>query len=1012
MDSSSIPDHTEDVSGSLVGREREFHELLRALDRSLAGHGGLALVSGEAGIGKTSLVHRLRDTVSGHSVVLEGHCYDLTVTPPFSPWIEAIRSYDPSGSLPDLPPTLRPGPLFSSVHSMPELFDAITSFFTQVAQAQPLVIILEDLHWSDGPSVELLRHVSQRAERLRLLVVATYRDVDLPPEAFISQHLVALVRETAATRVELRPLDHSSLAGLVRARYPLDDAQSTRLVAWLASLSDGNPLYAIEILRSLDARGVLVATGGAWVLGDLDQFQIPPLLRQVVGIRTSLLPDSAQRHLQIAAVIGETVEFGLWSAVCERTLDELVDDYEHAVALSIVTDLPDGDHFRFSHALLRQALYEGVSAVRRRLIHAGIADAMLAAPSPDPDSVAYHLGQARDPRQAFWLIRAGDRAQRSFAWRSALDRFQAAIRVIDEGPRQAPERGWLLFRLGAVLRISDPSTALGHFDEVRTIGQRIGDPALHAFGTYAYGLLLAQQGGARSGLDMLEQGIEALRAMPDVDRRRLNDTQGVFDPAAIPGAPRGGDAHVREGEARVDTDMPELLIGDIDRLGVLALLRATMGQPHRALSILDDLTRRAPLELSSTHRFAGHFFRAQGYALALVGRPSASVDAFRRSCSAFETGVHYLQWLQSAASMLDTAVHPYLLDDLPMRDGLMQQASRAGELSADVFPSGLSYHHLLLSENLLNGDWDEMAGWISAANLRSGSVAIVQQIHRDAALLARCQGRPDDARRHIAAVLPRGPETEPGDCPYETGMRLLILAAHVELDAGNLVASGAWLACMERWIDWSDVTLLRSESLLARARFHLHGGATGPALSLVDAVVESIRSLPQQSVEWEAHMLRADILLAGRSFQESMKHARHARDCASRCRMPYEAALAGIALASSCVATGAFAEAQSHLRDARRIVERVSAAPAIERIAAIEQTISSRLGRATYPAGLSAREAEVLRLVARGMSDADVGDELSISPRTVSQHLRSVYNKLGVSSRVAASRFAVENGLS
>ncbi|MGH9175011.1 MAG: AAA family ATPase, partial [Vicinamibacterales bacterium] len=262
----------------LFGRQREQDLLRERLVAMLAGHGGLVLVGGEAGIGKTALVGWLAgEALARGARVLTGGCYDLTATPPYGPWLEAFEGDR-------LPGEIAQRPAADSMSS-----ETALAYLAGIAGERPLVVVLEDLHWSDPASLDLLRHLARRVGALPVMLVATYRDDEIGHDHPLFPLLPLLVREAGAARVDPRRLDNASIQASVAGRYRLPASDERRLTAYLARLSDGNPLYLTELLRALEAERLLTQNGDGWSLAGLDEVIVPPLLRQIIAGRLARL---------------------------------------------------------------------------------------------------------------------------------------------------------------------------------------------------------------------------------------------------------------------------------------------------------------------------------------------------------------------------------------------------------------------------------------------------------------------------------------------------------------------------------------------------------------------------------------------------------------------------------------------------------------------------------------------------------------------------------------------------
>ena len=218
----------------IVGRGREQQLLRVVLERALEGHGTLVLVSGEAGIGKTTLIDDLTDEAAAHgALVLHGGCYDLTTTAPYAPWSDAIRRYAPSDGAPPVPAWFTDPAALQAVGSQAALFDETRRFFAELAAYQPVVIVLEDLHWADLASLEALRYLARELTEHAILLLVSFRDDELTRRHELFQLLPLLVRESRAQRVHPGQLDRGALHQLIQSSFPLDDLNAARLTEYV-----------------------------------------------------------------------------------------------------------------------------------------------------------------------------------------------------------------------------------------------------------------------------------------------------------------------------------------------------------------------------------------------------------------------------------------------------------------------------------------------------------------------------------------------------------------------------------------------------------------------------------------------------------------------------------------------------------------------------------------------------------------------------------------------------------
>src|SRR3954447_25902166 len=231
----------------LVGRDRELGVLRAELAGAVAGSGRLALLNGAAGVGKTALTAVLCREAAGAGVaVLAGHCYDGTETPPYGPWLEVAQQARALALPDDAPPV----PRLDGATSQAMFFAQARAFVAAATAARPLVLVLEDLHWADQASLDLLRHLAHALATLPLLLVVTYRGDELDRRHPLTALVPQLVREAPTARLDLRPFDADAAGALVRARYDLPAGEAARLAAYLLARTDGNALFLTERLRT------------------------------------------------------------------------------------------------------------------------------------------------------------------------------------------------------------------------------------------------------------------------------------------------------------------------------------------------------------------------------------------------------------------------------------------------------------------------------------------------------------------------------------------------------------------------------------------------------------------------------------------------------------------------------------------------------------------------------------------------------------------------------------------
>jgi DNA-binding CsgD family transcriptional regulator/tetratricopeptide (TPR) repeat protein len=977
--------------------------LRERLAAALAGHGSLVLIGGEAGIGKTALAAALcREAADRGTLVLVGHGYDLSETPPYGPWAEALARAPAGDPLPVLPTAvLSPERDGAALTGQDAILRRVRDYLAALAALQPVVLLLDDLHWADPASLDLLRVIGRGLADLPLLLLATYRAEEVGREHPLAALLPLLVREAHVVRLELRPLDAAAMGTLVAARYALADADRDRLVQYLVGRTEGNALFLSELLRTLEAEDVLHATGERWSLGNLAGVPVPTLLRQVIEGRLRRMAPETERLLAVAAVIGQEVPVSLWAAVAGTDEEGVLEAVEAAAGVRLVVDTPDGTGMRFAHALIREALYAGLPRAQRRGWHRRTGEALLETPQPDPDAVAHHFGRAGDPRAFAWLVRAGLRAWRAAAWLTAASRFAAAAALPDEDGTHTRMRGWLHFCRGRLLIFADNAQALHALEAAEPLAVAVGDAALAAYIRIHRGQLHNFGGELRRGMAELERGVEELDALPDAYRLREGLEAALATLAAL----------LPDGERAAPVAPPAPSIPPITPYRVnLVNMHGHIGRYREAITMGEAYIAAFAAPGDDGLIWGAFAQLGLGHAHAALGRPEAARRAY-----ALSRAGHYLAnnahtvgfsiWCE-----LLLAVLPYQADDLPERARLVAEAARAWERARGTITATAFDTPIDLFPALVEGRWAD-ADRLAQGSLTAAVGGISQGAIVALGMLARHRGEPDRAWERVRALHPAGPETEPGDCYFAHGIALQALAADLALDAGELATAARWIAAHERWLDWSDAVLWRADHLLLHARHALVAGERECAREYAEAALRQAGAPRQPLRLLAAQRLLGELATDAGRYDDAAAHLATALALTDACAAPYERALSLLVRAQGCAATGDTAAARAALDEARSICIPLDAKPALARAEAIATLLAAKDATSRNPAGLSAREVEVLRFVARGDSNRTIAATLSVSVWTVKQHVAHILDKTGAENRAAATAFAIRHNL-
>jgi DNA-binding CsgD family transcriptional regulator len=972
---------------ALVGRDRECDLLWQHLNAATAGQGRLVFISGEAGIGKTALAEALcREAVQQHAHVLVGRCFDLTECPAYGPWAYLFSHYHPDAGFPEPPPIFSARGVTSTVASRDALFRHAWDFLVALTATGPVVLLLDDLQWADTASLDLLRFLAQSMAILPLLILITYRSDELTASHALNLLLPTLVREASAARIDLRPLDIAAVRLLVAARYALPESERDRLVAYIQARAEGNPFYLGELLRSLEETGVLSRQMQGWRLGDTRRARIPPLLRQVIDARLARFGVESQRLLTIAAVIGHDISLAVWTVVGRRDEQILLRVAERALAARLFIETVDGDGVQFAHALVREALYERIPAIYRRRIHMHVGEALAATRTPDPDAVAYHFQQAGDDRAGGWLIAAGERAQATYAWHMAADRFDAALALLEAQGADAGERGWLLLRLALLCRYTAYPRALQYVERARQAATEAADPLLAAYARFTEGLVrcFSTEFSAefQRGVTAMEEGVAALAALFPVD----GETQHQLERMGLSTDP---DHH----------------------RGTLADWLAILGMYEPARALGEAVAGRYPAIGAAGSLDCGNAadaFRALGYVYTALGQPQDVPEAYRRAEEAYRAIGDHFAVLAKMRSELRDFVLPYRTDDLAERRRLAAEISdfhaKMGSATF-LYPPGPDLSPLLL----LEGRWDDDL----AAALRIAAQVGWPKMWAAWMLgaLARERGDSDDAWAHVAVVFPDGPTMGPQWRRYLECIPVIRLAALLCLDAGNLAAAKEWLEMHDRWLAWNGAVLGRSEGRALWTAYYRATGDTRRAREHAELALRHASNPRQPLALLAAHRLVGELATQAGQNAQAVAHLDQALALADACAAPYERALTLIALAELHATTTDMTAARACCTEARGICLQLHAKPAITRIDALAVRLEDANARPRYPAGLTGREVEVLRLIAAGHTNRQIADMLSLTEKTVKHHVTHILTKIDASNRAAAATFAHRHGL-
>lgn len=966
----------------LVGRSSEIATLTTCLEQALAGQGNTALLGGEAGIGKSSVVEELRTRAGARgALVCIGYCYDLSAPQPYGPWVDLFSNSPQLNEHPSASTVFEDSGDPAPARDQQAVFGDVHRAIAEISVSNPVVIILEDLHWVDSASLELLRAVSRRIRSLPVMIVITYRHDEITRDNPLYRTLPHLVRESQAQRIELDRLDEAATSAIVQARYHLPPSDETSLSSYLHSRAEGNPFYIGELLYALEEQGVLRAIGKQWTLDTsaipLSLNTVPMLVRQLIDNRLDRLSPTTRRLLEIAAVTGPDVPLELWRELAGLDEEAFIHEIYMAIEARFLQESLDRSRIEFHHALVRDALYAGLILPERRSLHLRAAEA-LEQQGTRADSIANHFALAGDRRAIHWLTQAGESALQLYAPETAVEHFSRAIEFARSLGTEPP--------VAALHARGHAYATIGEFSRARA--------------DYSAALEAAQGAGDRLAewRDLVELG--TLWSTRDYGR-----TRRLYDSALALAREIGDDTTIAHSLMKVsnwylNNNQPvEAIHHGVEALGIFERSGDVQG-------------------VAATVRMLAMDYLARGDLIAANRRFREAIDHFDLLddryglCSAL-TGLLY-----TAGTYTFHTEIPGPIDETEVRD----VSDRAIELAKDTgWRAGEAYIYLALaSYHGIRGNY------LDAVDLIQQGLSVAGEIdHREWIAL----GHQILGRLHLdlfsfdtaELYLTRSLETAAKVGAPLHGRLAAAYLAHVDINRGELQAALGRLAGPLD-LDLPPQTVIGRKGWATQASIALAAGQPEHALAIVERLIETTLNTSPQHVVPLHNRLRSEALTQLRRFEESKDHLLVAIESATASGYLPVLWRLHVALGRLYLEWQRDREADSAFSDARELVnELASAIPddelranylhqTADRIPAPRNMTALQSAKLRYD-GLTARQREVAALVARGYSNSEIAAELHISGRTAEGHVTAILTTLDFTSRAQIAAWAVDRKL-
>jgi predicted ATPase/DNA-binding NarL/FixJ family response regulator len=1006
-----------------IGRSTEFAALGLLVEQTRGGQGHIALIAGEAGIGKSRLVSELKAlaVVQGFLVV-QGACFPTDLTYPYAPLLDLLRSLAASNPktsltasvetlahdifplLPELVPDQTPTfPRLEPEQEKRRLFAVLATFFLHLSTQSPILLVIEDVHWSDDTSLDFLHYLTRRSAAHPLLLLVTYRHEEIQPA--LSSWLAQLDRERLAHKIRLVPLTRNEvdtmLSAIFEERHTSFDMRRFlhgELLDALYRLTDGNPFFVEETLSSLLAAGDIFYIQDYWNRKSGSEISIPQSVQDAVQRRTARVGEAARHVLTLAAVAGRHFDFALLQQLTSYDEHQLLLVMKELVSAQLVVE-ESADLFAFRHALTRQTIYSQLLARERHMLHRIIAETMEQQSSVTADlhleDLAYHFYQARDWQKAVdYAQRAGEKALGLYSHRAAIDYFSWALGAADHlslppTPTLYRARGQAYETLGefdqaqhdytlaldaarkmnnrtaewqSVIDLGflwagrDYAQAEIWFRHALILAQPLNDPALHAHSLNRIGNWHVN----------VEQPQEALRYHREALTifEHLHDSRGIAETLDLLGMTSylggdllGGTAYYQQAIALFDelgnregltSSLATLAIRastyHTDTLSAVASLAEVLPDAERAVKVAREIGQRS----------------AESYALLQLGLCLGSQGEYTRALAACQQSLHIAEEIEHR--QWQTAAHAML--------GGVYNGLLAHRQASDHFEQAL-----VLAQETHSLFWTRMAtGYLASVSILLHNYARAEALLHTATL----SGRDTLSGGEVIQVI-----ISPDTAIQTMAQRML------------------WCASVE----------------LALAQGH-----PTRALEIIDQLVASVAQADRGQSSLRVLKLRGEVLAALQrpAEAEAALTAAQALAAAQGAR-PMQWRVCS-ALGNLYQAQGRNTEAEQAFATARTLIEELAATIVDEplrdnflyQVTAMlphTRSLSAKHAAKQASGGLTEREREVAILIAQGKSNQEIADGLIVSKRTIETHVGNIMFKLGCTSRTQIAVWAVDAGL-
>jgi DNA-binding CsgD family transcriptional regulator len=968
-------------SSPFVGRAGELATLGALVPRAAGEGRRIALVGGEPGSGKSRLVREFAHEVAAEGVLVVYGACDAVVPTPYRPFAEALdqltRNTDvallredigATGGeltrlLPDLPARIAdlPAPISADPDTeRHRLHTSITDVLAGAGRRQPVLLVIEDGHWADMPTLVLLRHLARSSTEMRVLMLATFRDTDADVPSDLAEALADLRRMDDVVRLGLSGLSADDVGEFVCRAGSQSVPAEPELSRAMRDLTEGNAFLLCELWRTLVETDVLAVRDGAIALTrPLHEIATPKSVREVAGQRLARLDSATRELVELAAVAGPEFELDVLERAAPADLWRL-DALAPAVSSGVLEELPSPQlAYRFSHELVRRALYDGLGAPRRAELHLRCARALEASTRPrrgrDLADLAHHFAAAapiggREQAVRYSLL-AAEAASGALAYDAASERYRTVLQLgIDDERRRAE----ILLDLGdACFRAGRSLESLQAFRQACEIARELSDGELLARGAVGFETTCWRPG-------LIDQGARELMEEASATLAPEDSTLRVAVLASLARALEFQGASEQAGIVRENTIAMGRRLGD--RRGLATVLMGVYwGRPTKSLEEILAM-------LAEARDLAQEIGDVDGQAEAMEWRVSALMALGRIGPAREELEVTHERALHTRQPFI-LHVSEHYRSALGLLEGRLAEAEAAAERSRE-------WGRLLVGRDASGVYGVQMFG----VRREQGRLAELAPVIR---VLANGDRDSGAWRPALAAML------------AELAMHDEVRAQldHVQAEGLQPFRESLWMASLTYL---TDAVSAVSHRRLARALYQELRPLSGTNVMIGHGVA------CYGAADRYLGMLAATLgetKDAERCFESALKLNRLMGATTWLAHTAYQ-------YGRMLLRDGNDARAQPLLEEAVRLAARVGMPTLLARA---RQLTSASVP--SLPDGLSAREVEVLRLAARGLSNREIGSSLFISEHTAANHMRSILRKTACANRAEATAYAYERGL-